>query len=51
MRQRPRDPVEMDSAVGEVGFEPVRGFFCQVVFLVCWQFFVRSGKVLLRPVA
>src|SRR5215470_15603825 len=33
------------------GFEPVWGFSCQVVFLVCWRFLVRSGKAVLRPVA
>ena len=35
---------EMDSNL-------VWGFFCQVMFLVCWRFFVRSGKAVLRPVA
>jgi hypothetical protein len=39
-----------DSPLEEAGFEPVWGFFCQVVFLVCWRFFVRSGKAVLRPV-
>src|SRR6516165_11930923 len=40
-----------DSSLEEAGFEPVWGFFCQVVFLVCWRFFVRSGKAVLRSVA
>ena len=47
----PRGSTRADSAVEEARFEPLWGFFCQVVFLVCGQFFVRSGKVLLRPVA
>jgi hypothetical protein len=40
-----------DSPVEGDGFEPVWGFSCQVVFLVCCRFFVRSGKAVLRPVA
>jgi class 3 adenylate cyclase len=34
-----------------LGFEPVWGFSCQVVVLVYSQFFVRSGKAVLHPVA
>src|SRR5436305_8563010 len=40
-----------DSPVEEAGFELVWGFSCQVVFSVYCQFFVRSGKAVLRPVA
>ena len=40
-----------DSPLEGTGFEPVWGFSCQVVFLVCRRFFVRSGKTVLRPVA
>ena len=40
-----------DSALEGAGFEPVWGFFCQVVILVFCRFFVRSGKAVLRPVA
>src|SRR6516164_2190238 len=40
-----------DSALEGNGFEPVWGFSCQVVFLVCCRFFVRSGKAVLRSVA
>src|SRR5436190_22622148 len=40
-----------DSLLEGTGFEPVWGFFCQVVILVFCRFFVRSGKAVLRPVA
>ena len=40
-----------DSPLEGGGFEPVWGFSCQVVFLVCCRFFVRSGKAVLRSVA
>ena len=40
-----------DSLLERDGFEPVWGFSCQVVFLVCRRFFVRSGKAVLHPVA
>ena len=40
-----------DSPLEEAGFEPVWGFSCQVVVLVCCRFFVRSGKAVLHPVA
>ena len=39
------------SLLEGTGFEPVWGFSCQVMFLVCCRFFVRSGKAVLRPVA
>ena len=42
---------ETNSPLEGDGFEPVWGFSCQVVFLVCCRFFVRSGKAVLRPVA
>jgi hypothetical protein len=35
-------------SAGERRFEPVWGFSCQELFLVCWRFFVRSGKAVLR---
>ena len=41
----------MDSPLEGDGFEPVWGFSCQVMFLVCCRFFVRSGKAVPRPVA
>jgi len=41
----------LDSPVEGTGFEPVWGFSCQAVFLVCCRFFVRSGKAVLRSVA
>jgi hypothetical protein len=34
-----RDRFVVDSALERAGFEPVWGFSCQVVFLVCWRFF------------
>jgi hypothetical protein len=40
-----------DSPLEGKGFEPVWGFSCQAVFLVCCRFFVRSGKAVLRSVA
>src|SRR5262249_51243587 len=40
-----------DSAPEGARFEPVWGLSCQVVVLVCCQFFVRGGKAVLRPVA
>jgi hypothetical protein len=40
-----------DSPLEEAGFELVWGFSCQVVFSVYCQFFVRSGKAVLHPVA
>src|SRR5204863_4730641 len=40
-----------DSALERRRFELVWGFSCQVVFSVYCQFFVRSGKAVLRPVA
>ena len=43
--------VRMESPVEETGLELVWGFSCQVVFLVCCRFFVRSGKAVLRSVA
>src|SRR6516164_4837186 len=46
-----RDRKFADSPLEGTGFEPVWGFFCQVVFLVCCRFFVRSGKAVLRSVA
>jgi hypothetical protein len=65
--QKPKKPSSLqrnrwlaDSPLEGSGFEPVWGFSCQAVifgfpvkqsFLVCWQFFVRSGKAVLRPVA
>ena len=39
----------LDSPVEEAGFELVWGFFCQVVVFGLLQFFVRSGKAVLRP--
>src|ERR1700740_3264945 len=47
----PSRPPPSISPVEGNGFEPVWGFSCQVVFLVCWRFLVRSGKAVLRPVA
>ena len=41
----------LDSPLEERRFELVWGFSCQVVVLVYCQFFVRSGKAVLRPVA
>ena len=41
----------MDSSLEGSGFELVWGFSCQVVVLVNSQFFVRSGKAVLHPVA
>jgi hypothetical protein len=41
----------VDSALEESGFELVWGFSCQVVVFGLLQFFVRSGKTVLRPVA
>ena len=46
-----RDRFAPDSPLEGSGFEPVWGFSCQVVFLVCRRFFVRSGKAVLHPVA
>ena len=46
-----RDRKFADSSVEGDGFEPVWGISCQVVFLFCWRFLVRSGKAVLRPVA
>src|SRR5262249_23681999 len=40
-----------DSTLEGTGFEPVWGFSCQVMFLVCCRLFVRSGKAVPRPVA
>src|SRR5277367_5363922 len=40
-----------DSPLEEDGFELVWGFSCQVVVFGLLQFFVRSGKAVLRPVA
>ena len=40
-----------DSPQDEAGFETVWGFSCQVVVFGLLQFFVRSGKAVLRPVA
>src|SRR5271169_1122096 len=40
-----------DSPLEESGFELVWGFSCQVVVFGLLQFFVRSGKAVLRPVA
>src|SRR5947207_14139940 len=40
-----------DSPLEQSRFELVWGFSCQVVFSVYCQFFVRSGKAVLRPVA
>ena len=40
-----------DSLLEGDGFEPVWGFSCQVMFLVCCRLFVRSGKAVPRPVA
>jgi hypothetical protein len=40
-----------DSPLEGDGFEPVWGFSCQVVFLVCYRFFVRSETAVPRPVA
>ena len=37
-----------DSLLEQSGFELVWGFSCQVVFSVYCQFFVRSGKAVLR---
>jgi hypothetical protein len=47
----PWDRFVADSPLEETGFEPVWGFSCQVMFLVCCRFFVRSGKAVPRPVA
>ena len=45
-------PIEQSRSPKEFSaFELVWGFSCQVVFLVCCRFFVRSGKAVLRPVA
>jgi hypothetical protein len=41
----------MGSPLEEAGFELVWGFSCKVVFSVYCQFFVRSGKAVLHPVA
>ena len=50
--REPRGPrFAHDSPLEEAGFELVWGFSCQVVFSVYSQFFVRSGKAVLRPVA
>ena len=46
-----RTGVATDSSLEGTGFELVWGFSCQVVFLVCCRFFVRSGKAVLRSVA
>ena len=40
-----------ESSLEGRDIELVWGFSCQVVVLVCCQFFVRSGKAVLRPVA
>jgi len=48
---RPKVQFAVDSPLEGAGFEPVWGFCCQVVVLVCCRFFVRSGKAVLRPVA
>src|SRR5438105_14038268 len=47
----PKGRFASDSLLEQAGFEPVWGFFCQVVILVFCRFFVRSGKAVLRPVA
>ena len=44
-------PRNVDSPLEGTGFEPVWGFSCQAVFLVCCRFFVRSEKAVPRPVA
>jgi hypothetical protein len=41
----------LHSPLEEVGFELVWGFSCQVVVFGFSQFFVRSGKAVLHPVA
>jgi hypothetical protein len=48
---RPLPGFAADSPLEEGGFKLVWGFSCQVVFSVYCQFFVRSGKAVLRPVA
>src|SRR5947208_16854593 len=40
-----------DSPLERAGFELVWGFSCQVVVFGFSQFFVRSGKAVLHPVA
>src|SRR5205814_6777741 len=47
----PRFTAETDCLLEGTGFELIWGFSCQVVFSVYCQFFVRSGKAVLRPVA
>src|SRR5215831_1315331 len=46
-----RSESSSDSPLEGDGFELVWGVSCQVGILVCWRFFVRSGKAVLRPVA
>src|SRR2546421_12872523 len=47
----PRNRWFADSSLEGTGFEPVWGFFCQVVVFGWCRFLVRSGKAVLRPVA
>jgi hypothetical protein len=42
------DKFAVDSPLEESGFELVWGFSCQVVVFGLLQFFVRSGKAVLR---
>ena len=51
LRRIERLPSSPDSPLEGTGFEPVWGIFCQVVFWFVGGFFVRSGNVVLRPVA
>src|SRR5277367_2122397 len=46
-----RDRFAPDSPVEQRRFELVWGFSCQVVIFGLLQFFVRSGKAVLHPVA
>ena len=46
-----RFTAETDWLLEGSGFELVWGFSCQVVVFGLLQFFVRSGKAVLRPVA
>src|SRR5712672_4510230 len=51
MECAPKMTFAIDSALEGTGFELVWGFSCQVVVFGLLQFFVRSGKAVLRPVA
>jgi hypothetical protein len=47
----PAEPMVRGLSAGGRRIRTCMGLFLSSVFLVCWRFFVRSGKALLRPVA